>query len=85
MHIEGTKTLSGRDLADGEFSFAVKYAAGGDDLLSAKNDANGSIDFGTLTYSTESLARLVNDGKAAKSQDGKWTVDYVAYEKTDWA
>ena len=83
VHIEGTKTLSGRDLADGEFSFAVKYAAGGDDLLSAKNDANGSIDFGTLTYSTESLARLVNDGKASKSQDGKWTVDYVAYEKTD--
>lgn len=83
VHIEGTKTLSGRDLADGEFSFAVKYAAGGDDLLSAKNDANGSIDFGTLTYSTESLARLVNDGKAAKSQDGKWTVDYVVYEKTD--
>ena len=83
VHIEGTKTLSGRDLADGEFSFAVKYAAGGDDLLSAKNDANGSIDFGTLTYSTESLARLVNDGKAAKSQDGKWTADYVAYEKTD--
>lgn len=83
VHIEGTKTLSGRDLADGEFSFAVKYAAGSDDLLSAKNDANGSIDFGTLTYSTESLARLVNDGKAAKSQDGKWTVDYVAYEKTD--
>lgn len=81
--ISGTKTLSGRDLADGEFSFAVKYAAGGDDLLSAKNDANGSIDFGTLTYSTESLARLVNDGKAAKSQDGKWTVDYVVYEKTD--
>lgn len=83
VHIEGTKTLSGRDLADGEFSFAVKYAAGGDDLLSAKNDANGSIDFGTLTYSTESLAQLVNDGKAAKSQDGKWTVDYVVYEKTD--
>lgn len=81
--IKGTKTLSGRDLADGEFSFAVKYAAGGDDLLSAKNDANGSIDFGTLSYSTESLAQLVKDGKAKKVQDGKWTVDYVAYEKTD--
>ena len=83
VHIEGTKTLSGRDLADGEFSFAVKYAAGGDDLLGAKNDANGSIDFGTLSYSTESLAQLVKDGKAKKGQDGKWTVDYVAYEKTD--
>lgn len=81
--IEGTKTLSGRSLTNGEFSFAVKYAAGGDDLLSAKNDANGSIDFGTLSYSTESLAQLVKDGKAKKGQDGKWTVDYVACEKTD--
>lgn len=81
--IEGTKTLSGRSLTDGEFSFALKYFAGGDDLLSAKNDANGSIDFGTLSYSTESLAQLVKDGKAKKGQDGKWTVDYVAYEKTD--
>lgn len=81
--ISGTKTLSGRSLTNGEFSFAVKYAAGGDDLLSAKNDANGSIDFGTLSYSTESLAQLVKDGKAKKGQDGKWTVDYVACEKTD--
>ena len=81
--ISGTKTLSGRSLTNGEFSFAVKYAAGGDDLLSAKNDANGSIDFGTLSYSTESLAQLVKDGKAKKVQDGKWTVDYVACEKTD--
>lgn len=81
--IEGTKTLSGRSLTDGEFSFALKYFAGGDDLLSAKNAANGSINFGTLSYSTESLAQLVKDGKAKKGQDGKWTVDYVAYEKTD--
>lgn len=81
--ISGTKTLSGRSLTNGEFSFALKYFAGGDDLLSAKNAANGSINFGTLSYSTESLAHLVKDGKAKKGQDGKWTVDYVAYEKTD--
>lgn len=81
--ISGTKTLSGRSLTNGEFSFALKYFAGGDDLLSAKNAANGSINFGTLSYSTESLAQLVKDGKAKKGQDGKWTVDYVAYEKTD--
>lgn len=83
VDIAATKSLSGRDLTDGEFSFAVKYAAGGDDLLSAKNAANGSINFGTLSYSTESLAQLVKDGKAKKGQDGKWTVDYVACEKTD--
>ena len=81
--ISGTKMLSGRSLTNGEFSFALKYFAGGDDLLSAKNAANGSINFGTLSYSTESLAQLVKDGKAKKGQDGKWTVDYVAYEKTD--
>ena len=81
--VSGTKTLSGRSLTNGEFSFALKYFAGGDDLLSAKNAANGSINFGTLSYSTESLAQLVKDGKAKKGQDGKWTVDYVAYEKTD--
>ena len=81
--IGGTKALTGRDLVAGEFSFAVRYAAGGEDLLGAKNGADGSIDFGTLSYSTESLAKLVEEGKATKSQDGTWVVSYVAYEKTD--
>ena len=81
--IAGTKVLSGRNLAEGEFTFAVKYAAGGDDLLTAQNAADGSIAFGKLSYSTELLAQLVKDGKATKNSDGSWTVRYAAYEKTD--
>lgn len=82
VSLSGTKALTGRSLTAGEFSFAVKYAAADGDLLSAKNAADGSIDFGTLSYSTEALAQLVKEGKAVKGQDGTWTVNYVAYEKT---
>lgn len=84
--ITATKSLTGRDLTEGEFNFAVKYASGGDDLLTASNKADGSIDFGKLSYTTETLAELVTDGHAKKAvKDGKpaWTIPYNAYEKTD--
>lgn len=84
--ITATKSLTGRDLTEGEFNFAVKYASGGDDLLTASNKADGSIDFGKLSYTTETLAKLVTDGHAKKAvKDGKpaWTIPYNAYEKTD--
>lgn len=84
--ITATKSLTGRDLTEGEFSFAVKYAKGSDDLLTASNEADGFIDFGTLSYSTESLAQLVNDGYAVKKTTDNvsvWTISYVAYEKID--
>lgn len=84
--INGTKTLSGRSLTDGEFSFALKYANGSEDVATATNDANGNVNFGAIKYTTEGLAKLVTDGHAAKTvKDDKpaWNVDYVAYEKTD--
>ena len=84
--ITATKSLTGRDLTEGEFNFAVKYASGGDDLLTASNKADGSIDFGKLSYTTETLAKLVTDVHAKKAvKDGKpaWTIPYNAYEKTD--
>lgn len=84
--ITATKSLTGRDLTEGEFNFAVKYASGGDDLLTASNKADGSIDFGKLSYATETLAKLVAGGHAKKDvKDGKpaWDISYVAYEKTD--
>lgn len=86
VDITATKSLTGRDLTEGEFNFAVKYASGGDDLLTASNKADGSIDFGKLSYTTETLAKLVTDGHAKKAvKDGKpaWTIPYNAYEKTD--
>ena len=84
--IAATKSLSGRDLTNGEFSFALKYANGDEDVATATNDANGNVNFGAIKYTTEGLAKLVTDGHAAKTvKDDKpaWNVDYVAYEKTD--
>lgn len=84
--IAATKSLTGRDLTEGEFNFAVEYAAGSDDLLTASNKADGSIDFGKLSYTTETLAAMAEDGYAVKAPTDNgpvWTISYVAYEKTD--
>lgn len=84
--ITATKSLTGRNLTDGEFDFALKYFSGIEDVAAATNDASGNVDFGSIKYTTEGLAKLVADGHAVKTvKDGKpaWKIDYVAYEKTD--
>lgn len=84
--ITATKSLTGRNLTEGEFNFAVKYASGGDDLLTASNKADGSIDFGKLSYTTETLAAMVKNGYAVKTTTDNgpaWTIYYAAYEKID--
>ena len=54
----GTVKIDGRPLHAGEFDFGVKYANGRDDLLSAKNEADGTIDFGKLSFTVTSLDEL---------------------------
>ena len=84
--ITATKSLTGRSLTDGEFDFAMKYFSGIEDVAAATNDASGNVDFGSIKYTTEGLAKLVTDGHAVKTvKDGKpaWNISYVAYEKTD--
>lgn len=84
--ITATKSLTGRDLTEGEFDFAIKYATGNKDLLTASNAADGTVDFGKLNYTTETLAQMTTDGYAVKgTKDNKpvWTISYVACEKTD--
>ncbi len=84
--VTATKVLTGRPLSAGEFTFAVKYATGGDDLRTAKNAADGTVTFDGLHYTTEMLEGLVKDGNAYKTSDQgvtSWTVSYLAYEKTD--
>ena len=84
--VTATKELTGRPLSAGEFTFAVKYATGGDDLRTAKNAADGTVTFDALHYTTEMLEGLVKDGNASKTSDKgviSWTVSYLAYEKTD--
>lgn len=84
--VTATKELTGRPLSANEFTFAVKYATGGDDLRTAKNVADGTVAFDGLHYTTEMLAGLVKDGNASKTSDKgvtSWKVSYLAYEKTD--
>lgn len=84
--VTATKSLTGRSLTDGEFDFALKYFSGIEDVAAATNDASGNVDFGSIKYTTEGLAKLVTDHHAVKTvKDGKpaWKIDYVAYEKTD--
>lgn len=84
--ITATKSLTGRSLTDGEFDFALKYFSGIEDVAAATNDASSNVDFGSIKYTTEGLAKLVTDHNAVKTvKDGKpaWKIDYVAYEKTD--
>ena len=84
--VTATKALTGRPLSAGEFTFAVKYETGGDDLRTAKNAADGTVTFDGLHYTTEMLEGLVKDGNAYKTSDQgviSWTVSYLAYEKTD--
>ena len=86
VSITATKSLTGRSLTDGEFDFALKYFSGIEDVAAATNDASGNVDFGSIKYTTEGLAKLVTDHNAVKTvKDGKpaWKIDYVAYEKTD--
>ena len=85
--VTATKALTGRPLSAGEFTFAVKYATGGDDLRTAENAADGTVTFDGLHYTTEMLEGLVKDGNASKKTSDQgvtsWTVSYLAYEKTD--
>ena len=84
--VTATKALTGRPLSAGEFTFAVKYATGGDDLRTAKNAADGTVTFDGLHYTTEMLEGLVQDGNASRNSGQgviSWTVNYLAYEKTD--
>ena len=55
--LSGTKTLEGRTLEDGDFKFRISVAEGSDentplpDETSVTNAADGSITFGTITFS----------------------------------
>ena len=84
LTLEATKTLTGRSMADDEFKFALSYAGHDEVLLDATNKG-GKVEFGPLTYTTESLAKLVEEDKAsfdASSDKPTWTIRYIAAEQT---
>ena len=84
LTLEATKTLTGRPMADDEFKFALSYAGHDEVLLDATNKG-GKVEFGPLTYTTKSLAKLVEEDKAsldASSDKSTWTIHYIAAEQT---
>lgn len=54
VRINAHKTLHGRDLADGEFHFAVRDAKG-NVIATASNDANGNVDFTPIEFTPSAL------------------------------
>lgn len=84
LTLEATKKLSGRPMADDEFKFALSYAGHDEVLLNATNKGD-KVEFGPLTYTTKSLAKLVEEDKAsldASSDKPTWTIHYIAAEQT---
>ncbi len=82
--VTATKTLTGRAMTEGEFSFAVVDGAG-TTVATAQSPAAAdgqaaTIDFGTFSYSTAQIAADVASGAAVKNADGSWTYTYNARE-----
>ena len=95
--ISASKTLNGRNLKDGEFTFklATKPANGEVKVLQTKkNKADGTIPFDALSYRTSAnvagdgviLSKAVQEGYATKNTNvqGKtvYTLNYQVYEDT---
>lgn len=87
--VSTTKTLEGRPLEDGEFTFQVAYAGGDKAVVkdNVTNAADGTVDFGTFNYTTKTLADMVQAGYTQKvtNEDDlpSWTIQYTASEITD--
>ncbi len=91
VKIEAQKTLSGRDMKDGEFRFRITNAedeaeqktviAEGTNAAAEAGKA-GAVEFGRITYTTKQLKKDVEDGLAVK-KDGKYVYQYLVSEVTD--
>lgn len=71
-----SKTLTGRDLKDGEFTFVLKDG-GGQTVAEAKNSADGTVRFDELTFDqTGTYTYTVSE---VKGQDANITYDETVY------
>ena len=82
--IDATKTLTGRAVAAGEFSFSVRDARG-NVVATATNRASGDgeaagLAFSPIAYTTDALERMVADGTATRAADGSWVIPYTVSE-----
>ena len=70
--IKGTKVLEGRDLEEGEFHFQI-HDSHGTLIANGKNDAEGNILFGTISFPVEGTYVLT-----VSEVEGE--LDYVTYD-----
>lgn len=85
-----TKTLNGRDMKDGEFSFILKDAKGTTlgkaTSTAAKNGEAGAVNFPEIHYSTDLIEGFVKQGLAVEGKDSlgrpTYTFTYNVYEDT---
>ena len=87
VQVVAAKKLTGRLMADGEFYFGIAYAGETEAIQGTPaTNLGGQVSFGTLHYTTEMLADLVNAGRAIRTDtDAKlaWTINYTAFEYTN--
>ncbi len=91
--VAGTKVLTGRDLADGEFTFEL-VDADGQVLQTVQNAADGQVVFAPLTYGSDDLADaswVSQDGSVSRSRTFAYAVreqvpaDAVNADGVTWA
>lgn len=80
--IVGTKSMTNGLMFDNDFTFRLAYGAGNQEVVANATNRLGQVNFGSLSYDTDKLDRLVADGHATRTGN-TWTISYVAYEVTD--
>lgn len=87
VSIATSKVLHGRPLEAGEFSFELRTgdgAAGSSEVIArAENAADGTVDFGKIEFTLDTLAEAVDRGYATRDARGIWHVRYTAVEIVD--
>ena len=80
--IVGTKSMTNGLMFDNDFKFCLAYGAGDNAVVSNATNVSGKVNFGTLFYTSKTLADLVRDGHATRVGN-TWKIPYVAYEITN--
>ena len=79
--------LHGRPLEAGEFSFELRTgdgAVGSSEVIArAENATDGTVDFGKIEFTLDTLAEAVDRGYATRDARGIWHVRYTAVEIVD--
>ena len=87
VSIATSKVLHGRPLEAAEFSFELRTgdgAAGSSEVIArAENATDGTVDFGKIEFTLDTLAEAVDRGYATRDARGTWHVRYTAVEIVD--